>query len=89
MPQPPSANSPPFTRADFERDRSRLILLNKGGFANGDVYRYPRPDGSWVVKDFSPCLWIFRILLTRWMIRRECRALQRVNGLAGIQGFLF
>ncbi len=58
--------------------------LSRGRAANADV-RLLEVDGQrWVVKDFSACPWLIRHTLGRWMIGRELRALQRLDGIPGI-----
>ncbi len=58
--------------------------LSRGRAANADV-RLLEIDGQrWVVKDFSACPWWIRNSLGRWMVGRELRALQRLDGIPGI-----
>ncbi len=59
-------------------------VLNRGGWANGDVFLCEGPDGRCVVKSYHDrALWL-RATLGRWLIRRERAALARLHDLAGI-----
>ncbi len=58
--------------------------LSRGRAANADVRLLAIDGQRWVVKDFSACPWFIRNSLGRWMIGRELRALQRLDGIAGI-----
>ena len=81
---------PPGTRP-VPRVPSRPLLttetpryLSRGRAANADVRLLEIEGQRWVVKDFSACPWAIRNTLGRWMIGRELRALQRLDGIPGI-----
>jgi RIO-like serine/threonine protein kinase len=58
--------------------------LARGRLANADV-RLVECDGRrWVVKDFRVCPGWVRHTVGRWFIRRELRALVRLQGIPGI-----
>lgn len=70
-----------FTRNDFSRGSA--TLLRRGRSANAYVYRYCHGAEEWVVKDFRPCWPVVRDIWGTWMTRRECFAMQRLNGIEG------
>lgn len=68
-----------FTRTDFERGPRQLV--SRGRWANAIVYRYEQGGVCWLVKDFRERPWLVRNLVGRFLVRRECRSLARVDGL--------
>ncbi len=58
--------------------------MSKGRWANADLLLYSNGNGNWVVKDFSPCPSLVRRTYGRFMVNREVRALQRLQGINGI-----
>ena len=77
----------PFGRAQLagaERE-----LLRDGRFANARVERV-RIDGvDWIFKDFAPRAWYVRHSVGRFLLSREVRALQRLEGIPGIPSSAF
>lgn len=69
-----------------ERDirGGNLSVLHRGKFANAVVYRFRHEELDCVIKDFSHCPLPFRATLGRLFIRREAKALQRLQDLEGI-----
>jgi tRNA A-37 threonylcarbamoyl transferase component Bud32 len=59
-------------------------LLKKGGWANAEVSAIALDGAQWVVKDFSRKIWLVRQTIGRYLIRREWRALLRLQGVPGI-----
>lgn len=55
------------------------VLLHEGGILNARVYRVADGGASWIEKDFSANPWIVRNTLGRFLIRRECRILRRLE----------
>ncbi|MFO1395289.1 MAG: hypothetical protein U1F09_16190, partial [Steroidobacteraceae bacterium] len=77
----------PFSRADLER--ASRDLIRDGRWANARVERVTLDGVQWTVKDFSPrSAWV-RNTIGRFMSRRELRALQRLQGVAGVPGDAF
>ena len=77
----------PFTRADLARAERRL--LRDGRFANARVERVRLDGVDWIFKDFaSRRAWV-RQGLGRFLLGREVRALQRLEGLPGIPSQAF
>jgi RIO-like serine/threonine protein kinase len=59
-------------------------MLRDGRWANAQVYRVEVDGRAWVVKDFSGrSIWI-RHTVGRLLLRRELRALQRLEGIDGV-----
>jgi RIO-like serine/threonine protein kinase len=58
--------------------------LARGRIANADVRLVECEGRLWVVKDFSVCPGWVRHTVGRWFIRRELKALQRLQGIPGI-----
>jgi hypothetical protein len=72
----------PFDRAALARAPTRL--LRDGRWANAQVFRVEAAGRSWVVKDFSRrAVWV-RYTIGRFLLRRELRALQRLDGIDGV-----
>lgn len=74
--------SPPFTRARLRAAPSQL--LREGRFANARVQKVTIDGVDWVVKDFGPRAWWVRNLVGRFLLHRELRALQQLDGLDGV-----
>ncbi len=72
------------TRALLEATPPRYLA--RGRIANADVRLVDCDGRRWVVKDFSVCPGWVRHTVGRWFIRRELRALQRLQGVPGIAG---
>jgi RIO-like serine/threonine protein kinase len=58
--------------------------LARGRLANADVRLVECGGKRWVVKDFRCCPGWVRHTVGRWFIRRELKALQRLQGIPGI-----
>lgn len=58
--------------------------LARGRLANADVRLVECGGKRWVVKDFRCCPGWVRHTVGRWLIRRELKALQRLQGIPGI-----
>ena len=77
----------PFTRTDLARAERRL--LRDGRFANARVERVRLDGVDWILKDFaSRAAWV-RHGFGRFLLGREVRALQRLEGLPGIPSQAF
>ena len=72
----------PFERADL--DRAERELLRDGRFANARVERVRVQGVDWIFKDFSTRAFVVRHCVGRFLLRREVRALRRLDGIAGI-----
>jgi hypothetical protein len=60
-------------------------LLNRGGRANPDVLLIERAEAEpLVVKDYQPRSWFVRRLLAPWLVWRELRILEALDGVAGV-----
>lgn len=82
MPSPP-----PFDRARLAT--AERELLRDGRFANARVERV-RIDGvDWIVKDFASRGFVVRHGFGRFLLAREVRALQRLDGLPGVPAQAF
>ncbi len=68
-----------FTRADL--DRGLREVLSEGRWANARLYLFEHDGASWVVKDFSPRGPLVRLVIGRFLIRREFGALSRLDGI--------
>lgn len=64
-------------------------MLNKGRWANADLYLYRRPNRIWAVKDFIPCALLVRKTWGRMLIGREYRALRGLQGVDGLPEAVF
>jgi predicted Ser/Thr protein kinase len=63
-------------------------LLNRGGWGNPDVLLVGTDDGPVVVKDFSKrSAWVRRCF-GRWLLGREARTYQRLQGVPGVPRLL-
>ena len=58
--------------------------LARGRIANADVRLVECAGKRWVVKDFKVCPGWIRNTVGRWFIRRELKALVRLQGIPGI-----
>jgi RIO-like serine/threonine protein kinase len=58
--------------------------LRDGRWANARVYRVEAAGRSWVVKDFSDRSFWVRSTIGRLLLRRELKALQRLQGIDGV-----
>ena len=72
----------PFTLEDIKNNPPRTLA--KGRWANADLFLYENGSGTWVIKDFSPCKAAVRYSVGIFMVRRELRALKRLQGIPGI-----
>lgn len=79
---PPPAPSPPLTRADLAT--APTALLRDGRWANAQVFRVQCGGRTWVVKDFSRRGFWVRHTIGPLLLRRELRALQRLDGIDGV-----
>jgi predicted Ser/Thr protein kinase len=68
-----------FTRTDLERGPREI--LSEGRWANAVLYRFEHGGVAWVVKDFRPRARAVRLLIGRFLVHREFRALRRVAGI--------
>jgi hypothetical protein len=81
------AGTPAFGRAQLagaERE-----LLRDGRFANARVERVRIGGADWIFKDFSSRAFAVRHTVGRFLLGREVRALQRLQGLAGVPAMAF
>ncbi len=72
----------PFTLEDTKKNPVRV--LSRGRWANADLFLFDTGPDTWVIKDFSPCRALVRCSLGIFMVRRELRALERLQGVPGI-----
>jgi RIO-like serine/threonine protein kinase len=76
-----------YTAAQRPFDRKALehgaTVLSKGRWANAVLYRVEQSGGEWVVKDFRTRPFVVRHTVGRVLISRECKALRRMQGIAG------
>jgi hypothetical protein len=72
----------PFTRDDLRKNGAEKI--SGGRWANADLLLYTHTDGTWVLKDFSPCSPFICKTWGAWMAARELRALVHLQGIPGI-----
>jgi predicted Ser/Thr protein kinase len=77
------------TDASLPLDRAALAgaptkLLRDGRWANAQVFRVEAAGREWVVKDFSRRAFWVRCTIGRFLLRRELRALQRLDGIDGV-----
>ena len=80
------------TTAPFDRARLATAehhLLRDGRFANARVERVRINGTDWIFKDFSTRAWWVRHGFGRFLLGREVRALQRLEGLPGIPSQAF
>lgn len=77
----------PFARADLVKAERRL--LRDGRFANARVERVRLDGGDWIFKDFASRSFLVRQLVGRFLLGREVRALQRLQGLPGVPADAF
>lgn len=70
------------TRSELEQ--SHVTVLNKGRFANARVSLCRLGNDQWIVKDFAPKSWIIKKTYGRATLRRELKALLKLQGLNGI-----
>jgi hypothetical protein len=82
-----SHESKPFTRAQLLAAPSET--LREGRWANARVLKVAIGGAEWTIKDFSSRPWWVRSFLGRWLLRRELRALQRLDGLDGVPAQAF
>ena len=64
-------------------------LLRDGRFANARVERVRIAGADWIFKDFASRAFVVRHTVGRFLLGREVRALQRLEGLAGIPSQAF
>jgi hypothetical protein len=64
-------------------------LLRDGRWANAQVYRIDASGRSWVVKDFAARSRWVRATIGRFLLSRELRALQRLDGVDGVPQHAF
>ena len=72
----------PFTRADISK--SPVDVVSRGRWGNADILRYAHRGTFWMIKDFSACPAPVKHTWGRWMAARECKVLQRLQGINGI-----
>jgi predicted Ser/Thr protein kinase len=77
----------PFDRAALASAERKL--LRDGRFANARVERVRIGGGDWIFKDFSTRGFVVRHTVGRFLLRREVRALRRLQGIAGVPGDAF
>jgi hypothetical protein len=77
----------PFDRAALAAAERRL--LRDGRFANARVERVRIAGSDWIFKDFSSRGFFVRHGVGRFLLGRELRALQRLQGIAGVPGDAF
>ena len=70
-------------------DRTRMLAaprltLREGRWANASVARVTIDGADWTVKDFATRPWWVRHLIGRFLLRRELRALKRLQGIDGV-----
>lgn len=82
-----AGTSSPFTRAQLRS--AACELLREGRWANARVTKVTLDGVDWVVKDFAPRDWWVRQLVGRFLLRRELRALWRLQGLDGVPAQAF
>lgn len=63
-----------------------LTQLERGRYANANVYRYTHGPHELVIKEFYSRPWWIRHTLGRFLIGREVRALAQLDGIPGIPG---
>ena len=71
-----------FTRRDLQN--GDYTVLARGRWANADLFLFVKDGVTWVVKDFSPCAPLIRKTVGPLMVKREYRALSRLQGIDGI-----
>ncbi len=71
-----------FTREEFER--AERTLLSQGRWPKATVWRVHLQGEDWIVKDFSSRSLLTRVLVGATLVRREARALGRLDGLPGV-----
>jgi len=76
------ANGAAFCRADLAKVPREL--LRDGRFANARVERVHVDGVDWIFKDFSSRAFLVRHTIGRFLLGREVRALNRLQGIAGI-----
>lgn len=69
---------------DRDIDSGELTVLHRGKFANAIVYRFRLPGLDLVIKDFSHCPAPLRMTLGRLFVRRETKALERLQNIQGV-----
>lgn len=74
----------PFSRADVSRAEPPVV--SHGRWGNADILRHEHKGAVWMVKDFSNCPAVIKRTWGRWMAARECRVLERLQGIRGIPG---
>lgn len=83
-----AATAAPFDRARIAAAEQRQ-LLRDGRFANARVERVRIDGDDWIFKDFSTRAWIVRQTVGRFLLGREVRALQRLEGIDGVPSQAF
>ena len=77
----------PFDRAALAAAERQL--LRDGRFANARVERVRIAGADWIFKDFASRAFFVRHTVGRFLLRREVRALRRLEGLHGIPSQVF
>jgi RIO-like serine/threonine protein kinase len=83
---------PPVPRAAITREQLQSAtgqVISPGRWANAVLRVISRDGEQWVVKDFRPRSFLVRNTIGRLFVRREMRALLRLNGLAGVPAGAF
>lgn len=83
-----AASPAPFDRARLA-SAERRELLRDGRFANARVERVRIDGEDWIFKDFSTRAWFVRQTVGRFLLAREVRALQRLEGIDGVPSRAF
>jgi len=72
----------PFTRTDVSSGVAQV--LSRGRWGNADIVRFEHHGDVWMIKDFSACPAVVKYTWGQWMAARECRVLERLQGIPGI-----
>ena len=78
-------NPPPLSRATLAQCSGRV--LRHGSRVQPAVVVVRSAEGVAVVKDFACTAWLVRHTYGRWLVSREARIYERLDGVAGVPGF--